>query len=124
MVELTAYEVVLSSAAKLFMLSLGSREERSALAVCLREELDDGPNAGSAHRLDSDCLDDGHERIALPLSFNAIVAIYRSMTRYELEQLGKEKDREVARSGYLVFDLLPPELGFYKLAKKTTHRHP
>jgi hypothetical protein len=113
-VALAAYEIILCSAAKLFVLCLGSQEERIALATCLREELgDDGPNAGSAYPFDP--VGDGHKHLALPLSFNAIVAVYRAMTHDELMKLGREQNRKVARTGYVVFDLLPAESGFYKL---------
>jgi hypothetical protein len=113
-VVLAVYEVVLCPAAKLFMLSLGSQEERIALATCLREELgDDSPNAGSAYAFDP--VREGHKYIALPLYFNAIVAVYRAMTHDELMKLRREQNRKVARIGYVVFDLLPAEAGFYKL---------
>src|SRR5262245_24979349 len=113
-VALAAYEVVLCSAAKLFMMCLGSQQERIALATCLREELGDhGPNAGSAYPFDP--MRDGHKYIALPLSFNAIVAVYRAMTHDELKKLRQEQNRRIARTGHVVFDLLPAESGFYRL---------
>ncbi|MEV6266596.1 hypothetical protein AB0L64_05495 [Kribbella sp. NPDC051936] len=105
------YEIVLSPAAKLFVLALGSQSERAALADCLREDLPlDGPNSRSAYHFE--LWDGGRRYYAVPLHLGGIVAVCRPLTEQELERLRHEQDRKVARSGYLVISLLTPESGF------------
>ncbi|MFI6827456.1 hypothetical protein ACIBG5_10185 [Kribbella sp. NPDC050241] len=106
------YEVVLSPAAKLFVLALGSQAERTALADCLCQDLRlDGPNAQSVHEFT--LWDGGRRYFAVPLHLGGIVAVCRPLTAYELDRLRREQDRKVARSGYLVVSLLAPESGFH-----------
>jgi hypothetical protein len=107
-----SYEVVLSSAAKLFVLALGSLAERTALADCLRGDLEiNGPNARCAYYFTP--WDGGREYIALPLHLGGVVAVYRPMTDAELERLRREQDRKVAQAGFFVATLLSPESGFH-----------
>ncbi|TCC58304.1 hypothetical protein E0H73_28750 [Kribbella pittospori] len=106
------YEVVLSPAAKLFVLALGSQIERTALADCLRQDLQlDGPNSQSAYHFP--LWDGGRMYSAVPLHLGGIVAVYRPLTDGELDRLRHQLDRKVARSGCFVVSLLSPETGFH-----------
>jgi len=106
------YEVVLSPAAKLFVLALGSQAERTALADCLRQDLPlDGPNGQSAYHFA--LWEGGRRYYAVPLHLGGVVAVCRPLTEDELDRLRHELVRKVARSGYLVVSLLTPESGFH-----------
>ncbi|MFC6161195.1 hypothetical protein [Kribbella jiaozuonensis] len=109
---MTGYEVVLSPAAKLFVLELGSQVERTALADCLRLDLQlDGPNAQYAFEFTP--WEGGREYTAIPLHLGGIVAVFRPLSDAELDRLQHDQDRKLARSGYFVLSLLRPESGFH-----------
>lgn len=107
--KLGKYEVVLGPAAKRFILS-ASQHTRDALAGCLRDELQDGPNAAAIYKFTlNNCA-----YLALPLSHSGIVAIYRPLTDDELRLIRREtRGSRVARSGYYLVDFLLPTSAIY-----------
>jgi hypothetical protein len=92
--------VYLSPAAKAVVLSLAHQEDTDALADCMREELDNGPNASREHHIDVQ----GRQYTATPLSCGYVV-VHRPMNRLERERLS---DRLVAKA-FFVLDILSPE---------------
>lgn len=115
------YEVILGPAARQAFRSLLTETEQGKLADALRRELRGDPNAATRIRFDgygkprSEAdLDAPDETIymASPLSYMAYTAVYRRMTKGELDRLSREQQRPAAGEGFLVVDILRPELGF------------
>jgi hypothetical protein len=106
------YEISMGPAAIRSVLSL-PYADRKGLADALRTELLDGPNASREVAFDVDSRLGG-KRVytAVPLTFDAYVAIFRPMDRTELRRLGKEQQRRVAAKGFFVLDLLEPGAAF------------
>lgn len=116
-----SYGVVLGSAAKSFVLGLGSKVERDDLASSLNSDLvDTGPTAAATYQLAPSPCVDGHDFLATPL-YNGAVAVYRSMTQEELRARRWRGRRP--RSAYLVVDVLLPEDVFlkYGIVLRTSH---
>ncbi len=105
-----AYEVVLGPAARRAVLSLRTDKDKAELADSLRQELYRGPNASKEYRFDS-ALEGGKEYTATPLSFDGYTTVHRRLTAAELRRLRREQGHPVARIGFYVLDILPPESG-------------
>jgi hypothetical protein len=74
-------------------------QHRLMLAAALRKELGAaGPNSASKHKFDHG----NAQYLAIPLSFNALVAIYRPLTDRELAQLSRQEGRRTAPCGFWV----------------------
>lgn len=104
------YEVALSAPALAYLQTLDPRM-RAKLAYSLQTELVNGPNDHLKYSFD---YSGEHYYTALPLSFNAIIAVFRELTRAELDRLRKERRiRGPMPVGFLVIDFLSPESGIY-----------
>ena len=105
------YEIALAAPALTYIQSLPSRS-RAELAHCLQTELVGGPNEHLKYLFDWD--DGQHYYAALPLSYNAVVAVFRELTTVELDRLRKERRiRGPMQTGFLVIDFLSPESGIF-----------
>jgi hypothetical protein len=110
------YEVTMGPAAHRAVLNL-LYADRKGLADALRTELLDGPNADKEIWFDADMRPLTHPGgsrvyVAVPLTFDAYVAVHRPMTKEELGRLGKEQHRRVAAAGFFVLDILGPGTAF------------
>jgi hypothetical protein len=117
------YEVTLGPAAVRTVQSLWDPHDQNELAIALRTELREGPNADKELELkfpfDGDFQGDvsplvpgGVAYTATPLSFNGCTAFHRPMTEEELQRLGREQSRAVADHGCFVIDILSAESAF------------
>src|SRR4051812_43348222 len=95
------YEIALGPAAQLFIVTLGSADERRGIAEALRTELENSPNHRTIGTYDGircvhQVLETGH------------TAVFNSMSHDELDRFGREQHRAAARTGYYVYDILDP----------------
>jgi hypothetical protein len=111
----SCYEVLLGPETERFVLGC-TFDERKQLADCLTTELHEGPNARHAYQFPLGEDHAGRRRrvihTALPLSFQAYVAVYRDADARELRTLGEQENRSVCNAGYVVIDILNPATGF------------
>jgi hypothetical protein len=94
------YEVVLGPEAIRQARDLPDQHRRM-LAAALEEELGAaGPNSASEYKFDHGKA----QYLAIPLSFNALVAIYRPLTDRELARLSQQQGRRMAPCGFWVIE--------------------
>ena len=103
----TRYEVTMGPAATRAVLSL-PHADRKGLADALRTELLNGPNADKVVSFDA------ADRVysSIPLTFDAYVAVYRSLTQDELRKLGRQERRRAAATGFYILEILDPGTAF------------
>jgi hypothetical protein len=110
------YEVMLAPAAERVIMGL---KDPGPLVESLSAELREGPNAdkevryhGAVLRADLDgAVPADAIYTATPLSCGAFTAVHRPMTEGELAALQAQQRRQVAGSGFIVFDILAAESG-------------